>query len=365
MDYLKFKILENYNIDELLHDQNNIYDLKTIQCGTSAKKALENIPDSSQLIFLNQVKSFSVASTTYLIKKVQNLNLDLLECVSPYKIKDDASVGSIVKISKLLPIKSIDENTLSVEWRLIQLDEDIVFPSPENNYQRIDTFWSKIFLLCNGSKLRYPVTTVTVKAVLSLVHGSAGVERGFSVSANILSDDRANMAERTLNSQLSISDGLKTFENKIHEVPITSELIKLARNAHRSYQLYLEEERRKKAEELQKKEKDQELIRKEREKAKSLEKAKQTMKVLETKLSDAEKEFEEAAADTESLMLVLKNSATKNCSSQVLGELVRGVEKLRDKEKEKLKTVKKYQKDLSSKKNKVIQGRVEKNTKKR
>lgn len=75
------------------------------------------------------------------------MNLDLLECVSPYKIKNLDSSDSIVKIAKLLPIKNVDEDKLSVEWRLVQIDAEIIFPTPKSEYERIDVFWNKIFLL--------------------------------------------------------------------------------------------------------------------------------------------------------------------------------------------------------------------------
>lgn len=77
-------------------------------------KALSDVPDSDRLRFLHQVKHFTVSSVTYLIEKIQNFNLDLLEYVSPYKIKDPSSTKSITKIAKLFLIEKIDENAFSV-----------------------------------------------------------------------------------------------------------------------------------------------------------------------------------------------------------------------------------------------------------
>lgn len=81
---------------------------------------------------------------------------------------------------------------------------------------------------------------------LSIYHGSADVERGFSLSARILTKERAAMSERTLNARLNVMDGLKFYNNNAVQVPITKELLKLSQNAHHSYTLYCEELGRKK-----------------------------------------------------------------------------------------------------------------------
>lgn len=110
--------------------------------------------------------------------------------------------------------------------------------------QRIDDFWFQIFSLKTPPDFRYPFITKVVKAALSLTHGSAAVERGFSESGNILTDDRANLSEKTLNAILSVRNGLKYDVMEAYKVPITGELMNLARKAHREYQLYKEEEKK-------------------------------------------------------------------------------------------------------------------------
>ena len=64
------------------------------------------------------------------------------------------------------------------------------------------------------SEAKYPYTTKVAKAILSSVHGSAGVERGFSESRNVLTSNRSNMDERRFNAQCEILDGLKMYDNK-------------------------------------------------------------------------------------------------------------------------------------------------------
>ena len=156
---------------------------------------------------------------------------------------ESRSVKNIVKIAKLLPVKDIDYEMLQTEWCLIQCDKDIKFPSSSDAHERIDSFWSRIFSLHTMSEAKYPYTTKVVKAILSLVHESAGVERGFSESGNLLTSSRSNMDERTFNAQCAILDGLKMYDNKSYKAPITSELLRLTQNAHRSYQIYLKDQK--------------------------------------------------------------------------------------------------------------------------
>ena len=238
--------LEEVNIDLLLNEKLNVIDLNEIFCGEKVKYSLEKVSENEKTSFLIEVKKFIVQSTKYIISKIKNCNLHLFECISPSKIKDPKSIKMIVEIAKLLPIDDVDHDTLVTEWRLLQIDEEIQFTEHKKGtkYERIDSIWGKIFSLHNSSGPRYPVITIIVKAILSLVHGNADVERGFSDSGNLLTENKAMMKERTLNAQLNILEGVRKYDSLAHKVPITGELLKLAKNAHRSYQMYRDEQRR-------------------------------------------------------------------------------------------------------------------------
>lgn len=70
----------------------------------------------------------------------------------------------------------------------------------------IDGYWSNIFLLESSSNMRYNVTARVVKAALSSTHGY-NVERGVSGSGRILTDDRANIIENTLDARFTVKEG--------------------------------------------------------------------------------------------------------------------------------------------------------------
>lgn len=155
----------------------------------------------------------------------------------------------------------------------------------DNNTKRVDDFWNQIFNIeINGLK-KYPTLKKVIQAILTLSHGSADVERGFSLSARILTKERNSLEEKTLNSILVVSDAInKVYNNKVENILITPELHSLARNAHSAYELYLEEQKKKRELEDQaklEKHKQQEIEEMER---RVKEKETQTLKELENNL---------------------------------------------------------------------------------
>ena len=112
------------------------------------------------------------------------------------------------------------------------------------------------------SEAKYPYTTKVAKAILSLVHGSTG----------LLTSNRSNMDERRFNAQCAILDGLKIYDNESYKVPTTSKLLRLAQDAHRSYQIYLEDQKREEDEMKEQKEKDEKILAKEKEIAENFKK---------------------------------------------------------------------------------------------
>lgn len=94
-------------------------------------------------------------------------------------------------------------------------------------------------MLRSQSNLKYPITTHVVKAALSFTHKSSDVERRFSESGKILTADKTKMNGKTFNTRFSIIDGLKRFNSIPHEIPISGELLKLARTARHSYHIVI------------------------------------------------------------------------------------------------------------------------------
>ena len=88
--------------------------------------------------------------------------------------------------------------------------------------ERVDHYWKNIELMKKAvGDLKYPLIIKVVKAAISLAHGNAEVERGFSESAkNVIKD--SVLSEASVNAIQSTKDGLKSVSNQSHTVPITN-----------------------------------------------------------------------------------------------------------------------------------------------
>jgi hypothetical protein len=76
----------------------------------------------------------------------------------------------------------------------------------------LKNFGSIFFYLKDGQgNPKYPLISGVVKASLSLSHGNADVERTFSKSGRILTEDKTCMGLKMLNTRLVICNGMNAM----------------------------------------------------------------------------------------------------------------------------------------------------------
>ena len=112
-----------------------------------------------------------------------------------------------------------EHDNLLQEWQLYAnevvtresyIDEG--YDSPNGHcirWKRVDLYWENI--LSNVTSLgipKYPMLGKLVKAALTLSHGQAHVERGFSLNKNLVTASRSCLNERSIN-------GLRTVQDKV------------------------------------------------------------------------------------------------------------------------------------------------------
>lgn len=222
--FCKAELITNKNDiikESFFKDAKNLLEIRKIIIGEDAERYLSKCKELDMLKFKQQaLKHYQRAASHLLEKSILAKGRDAkhLICLQPKKIKEK-SFRSIVNVHRFLNLDlNIDEDSLSDEWKLLQL-EDL---SSYNLSIRIDHFWRQIFEISNVcNEPKYPLLTKVVKAALSLAHGSSDVECGFSISRNQLPADRAAMTEKTLNARLNIRDGLKIYNGRPELVPIT------------------------------------------------------------------------------------------------------------------------------------------------
>lgn len=352
------EVSEYSEIDRLLIEPSKCLPYTEIECGEKAKRIIDTLSERDKTFILNSFRKFYVAAIKHICQKALgsgSASLKYFQCLAPGNVRDKSSRRKVIKMVECLPV-DLDIDQVSIEWKLLQLDSDVDF----NCDCRIDIFWNKVFELSsphNNESPRYPSISTLVKASLALSHGSADVERGFSRSGRVLTEDRAQMSERMLNSQLAVIDGLKIFENKTHCVPITKELLKLAQGAHRSYQTYLDElKRREKEEENLAQAKKLEVAEAERKKKETIDKLNQ----LEKRLKEAELFYNESRKLVDSMQQEVTRvlgEASKNKDMNkvnVASEMCSGLNKLKEKENVQRLQVEKLRSEVMKRKNTFI-----------
>ena len=127
----------------------------------------------------------------------------------------------------------------------------------------ISSYWNRVTAIWDGlGEKKYTNPGVTVKSALTLSHGNAIPERGFSVNNSLLSKKRLALSEEAIVGERVIKEVVRIY-GPAANIPITKDMISCARKVHAEYLLYLEKERneQKIKEEVKRK---QELIAKER-----------------------------------------------------------------------------------------------------
>ena len=153
------------------------------------------LSEQCQKDFLLGVREFYKVCTSYILLKLPITNIVIRCCkvLQPSLWQEAFTLKVIPILSKRLQA-SVDIDSLSDEWKLYQLNDISLefFKTKGFNEngeeillkERVDHYWRKIELMKNAvGDLKYPLVIKAVKAALSLAHGNAEVQRGFSESA--------------------------------------------------------------------------------------------------------------------------------------------------------------------------------------
>ena len=129
---------------------------------------------------------------------------------------------------------------------------------PYVTYKPIDVYWQKILSVPDRTGAAKYSSLGRLVRLLSLSHGQADVERGFSINKATLGTERNSVNQDTLIALRIVKDELQQHEN-LESVPITKGLISSYRGAHRKYQEGLKAKRDEEMKTAQKRKLDSEL----------------------------------------------------------------------------------------------------------
>lgn len=275
-----------------------------IEIGHAARDAIEKVESKSKDEVMKQILSFYQTASQYLIDKLPHDNkiLRALRVLHPKEQSNKKRCRYIKIIAEAMPfLKDDDIVKIIDEWKLYgeeKVKSDI-------HEIRIDEFWSQILEheSVSGRK-KYPNLSRVVKAALTLAHSNADSERGLSVNKRLLGTDRTALSAKSVIGIRACKDTVRSFDG-ITNVPITKDLISVARASSKVYQQELEEER-KKAEKLkqEKKEREEKEIQAEKEHNEKIEK-------MDAQTCLIAKDEENINVETSRANLLLKDAQTR------------------------------------------------------
>lgn len=272
--------------------------ITTIDCGAQTKSEIAKLKENDRKNVYYKIQKHYIAGYNYILSKGINEKGNLLshlQCLSAMNMK---CVNSIGKIAQTLSFLGVKELNVMDEWRILQAE---MTPGFDKMVTRIDHFWRNIITQkTEMGHLKYPSLSKVVKVCLSLSHGNSDVERGFSLSKRILTEDKASMSERLLNDRLIIQDAVKPYPNVAH-IPITKELLTLAYGARKSYEIYLEEQKKLKEEKEKIERENEERLREKKRNEERLKNLKGSVDELEKKAELLNKEKKEIQNSVDSL----------------------------------------------------------------
>ena len=318
-------------------ESDNLLPLDKVVIDEKVLQKLKILPECDQLQFKKQVRSHYIAACQHLLKKNNKPLLEHFRFFTPSEIKKDRSISDLIEVANNLPL-NLPTDELCDEWKLLQ-QERSTFEQSEG--QSIISFWKPFFdAKFDSGESKFPGVSKLIKACFSLSHGNARVERSFSESKGVLTPDKTRMCVRTLNSKMNIKEEVKLYNNHPENVPITRELLVMAKKAYASYAEYLAEQKKLVEAELKKKEEEKKLKKAEEERQQKLkdkkariDKLQVSLKEVKTKIAEKRKTYDEFfAMGGKKLKKATKN---KNFSDIAIAqELIGNAEKLKNEEKE-------------------------------
>lgn len=270
-------------------DTKNMIPVNDIILSKDVIEALRDCKDVEKSKFRLEYRNHLKEIGLHILKKscYQNALVQCVQIIDPSRVLDIDSSEKITKVANALPFYV--SPTFIDEWCLVKA---MVQSEHLTAYSgRIDTFWVQFFDKVGLDKSKtFPTVSRIIKSVLSIAHGSGGIERMISQSGLILTEDRTRTCIRTLNARLDIKCGLKLFFEDNHNlVPIDENFVESARRARQSYYLYLENVKGKEAEVKRKKLEEEKRRADNVVKMDAIAREKQSIKDIESVLKEKEK----------------------------------------------------------------------------
>jgi hypothetical protein len=281
----------------------NWKDIKHVDVGRNVKSIMAEEPfdAAKKSPLLRQFRNSGLEMAKYLQSHlpILNKNLQLCDFVSPLRRKDALRRENIKQKLKNSLLQLAENFHRFTRAELELLDSQICLylslpevPEYDDRNGRPDDWWLEIFELFverSGDTDDYPhLLKRLIMSILSLSHGQAFVERGFSSSKWILGGNRVSLSMESFKAQKTMKETCEKY-NGAEKVPISANLLEEIKLANTKYTARLAQEKRDAAAEETRREEEAGLAlkRKESEEAQATWEGK--MKKLQSEVKEKEK----------------------------------------------------------------------------
>ncbi|XP_065281218.1 uncharacterized protein [Dermacentor albipictus] len=178
-------------------------------------------------------RAFYIACSQDLLQKLplENKLLQRASILGLHFTDADSEVRSPrYLVSQLPQVLQLNEvSSLIDEWYVLKCDplnsSEVAVP------ERIDSSWAKVFQRKSAAgEQKYPLLAKLVKALLSLPHGNADCERGFSINKHLL-EGRASLSVNSLNGLQQVETYLQRYNGDATKVPLSPKLVRCVKKA--------------------------------------------------------------------------------------------------------------------------------------
>ena len=237
---------------------------KHVEFGFAARRSLKSVTDNKTiselavLTFKTEYMQLLSAMTAKLIERcpLKYPLVTYLSSLNPPKMISSAS-DVTAKFEKILQIllngnwRSAGEcNELLSKYKafLVQMKQDhaVDFWDFTPDSRRLDTFLGNYM----QDHIEFAKLWDIFKMLLTISHGQASVERGYSVNKDMLFE---NLHEKTVVALRTVHDSISTLEDHFTKLPLTTAMKRHVMSARMRYGQYLDEQKRESLNEQQRK----------------------------------------------------------------------------------------------------------------
>lgn len=207
---------------------------QVVEIGADTENSINSFTPEEKKMFRLGARSFYIQVAKYLLSRLPfgNQVLKDLKSLHPSAVKEESAIvalSSVTEVPEVVPPQEV--SALMDELTLLSTEE---FSS--NPHERLDDAWQHVFsLLSKDGGPKYPRTVKFVKAMLSLAHGNADVERGFSENRRLL-HERSNLSIACVNGLHATKSSCSRYGQDASAVPLKPDMIKALKGSLKKYQ---------------------------------------------------------------------------------------------------------------------------------